>query len=264
MMSSVKVSSGVRFAERAVVRKSIPVDEDKVSFLEKAPAFALTPDFFNMGLLDENGSYCQLKGFDGNCAIIDRYERIAGKYETERQHVDYEWAAKQMLTMAQAELDEVKNNEMSSINEAGFCFDTTSSQCDKETKREVLAELKERISILEESLLFYNGNMSEVEKEMNLPYRCGCKLGDTIFEFVSYRADLGATPYILEDISRRGRNKRLFAVSFDSLLKRAMAFADEEDCSDIDFKKVKEMKAISDVEDINLGAEEDGQILLFA
>lgn len=263
MMSSVKISSGVRFAKRAVVRKSIPVDEDKVAFLEKAPAFALTPDFFNMGLLDENGSYCQLKGFDGNCAIIDRYERIAGKYEADRRHVDYEWAAKQMLAMAQAEMDEIKNNEMSSINDAGFCFDISSSPCDKETKREILAELKERISILEESLLFYNGNMSEVEKEMNLPYRCGCKLGDTVFEFVSYRADMKNTPYILENISKR-EGRRLYAVSFDSLLKRAMAFADEEGCSDIDFKSVKEMKVVSDVEEINLGTEEDGQILLFA
>ena len=259
-------SSGVRFGTHVPERRRHVVDVDRESFLEKFPSFGLTPDFFNMGMIDNDGCFCQLKGFDGNCAIVEKFRRRSGKYTSERALVPFEYAVQMMLDMAASELEDIK--EIAGINTAGFCFDASLSDSDKATKRELVAELKERIETLENALTVYNGYMDNVAEEMGLPYRCGCKIGDSIFEFVSYREDNIKAPYVLENISRAGRNKRFINVSFQTLLIRAKIFAQEEDCAvEIDFAAVVEMSS-SAIEDVDLGdrdnVEDDGQTLLFA
>lgn len=266
--TTLATSSGVRFGTHVPERRR-HVDIDREAFLEKFPAFGLTPDFFNMGMMDDDGNFCQLKGFDGNCAIVEKCRRRNGKYTSERALVPFEYAVQMMLNMAESELDDVKGDEITQIDTAGFCFDASLSDSDKATKRELMAELKERIETLENALTIYNGYMDNVAKEMGLPYRCGCKIGDSIFEFVSYREDNIKAPYVLENISRAGRSKRFSNVSFQTLLKRAKTFANEEDCTvEIDFAAVVEMSS-SAIEDVDLrdrdNIEDDGQtLLLFA
>lgn len=261
-------SSGVRFGTH-IPEKRRHVDVDKEAFLEKFPAFGLTPDFFNMGMIDSDGCFCQLKGFDGNCAIVKKCRRRGGKYTSERALVPFEYAVQMMLDMAESELEDIKGDEVTKLDAAGFCFDASLSDSDKATKRELVAELKERIETLENALTIYNGYMDNVAEEMGLPYRCGCKIGDSIFEFVSYREDNIKAPYVLENISRAGRSKRFSNVSFQTLLKRAKTFAQEEDCAvGIDFAAVVEMSS-STIEDVDLvdrdNVEDDGQtLLLFA
>lgn len=252
MSSDVRLSSACRFAEEEkVIVKRKAQSKDFMEFLDKFPAFGLTPEFYNMGLLDEDGQYCQLKGFDGNIAVIDKYERRNGKYESSRCFMEYEEAAARMIAMAEEEMNDLKARW--DFMEVGF----QSSKNKKAAK-----EIRKRIKTLQESLEMYNGHMHAVSAKMGLPYRCGykTKYSENVYEFVSYVEGL-ENPYVIENITRKNENANRFTyINFDSLVMGVKEYAKTEDI-EIDFKKVKPMEEESNIATIQVAASGE-QLLL--
>lgn len=210
MMRAIYCSSGKRFGNREVKRKFFQLPKSQRKFINQCPAYGLTPDFYHALCLDKNtGEEFYLEGFSG-----DYCELTGGDVD---MFVDFEKVQQMLLDALDQEMADLpcKADLLLGVDE----------KHDKRVLSEARRDIKARKGCVETAKKYANPAMHEIFAEMGLPEYPGVVYYGSIYEFVSYKPNLG---YVLENLDRNRYDAgRYSVVQFESLKNGMKAYAAE-------------------------------------
>lgn len=204
-----RCSSGIRFGsgkkEEAPKKVKDPV---RVAFAQACPAYGLSPDFYGQGGLTESGEFWELVGFSGEFAKIRSLDEA-------EMLIPFPDAVAGMIRELKEELQDLPEKLilLEPSKEAAFAAKHA---------------IRSRIACVQKALEVWNGSMEEIAGDMGIPYCSGWSGDGHLYEFVSYREELGERPYILENLDRLSNDTGRFkTVSFEQLCEGLKRYAEK-------------------------------------